>query len=60
MEDPGTWGKAEITVRRAITDWREWQAQDRGVTGLSVTRTITDALRREGLLKEENGDASST
>ena len=51
MENPATWGLAERTVQDALRAHRD--ACDEGVIGLSLTRTITDALRRKGLLKED-------
>lgn len=51
MENPATWGRAERVVSDAWTNW--YDAHAKGVVGLSLPRTITDALRAEGLLKEE-------
>lgn len=50
MENPGTWGPAERAVAGAIGDWE--QACLKGIIGPSLTRRITDALRKAGLLKE--------
>jgi hypothetical protein len=55
MENPATWGKAERIVDKAIGDHDT--AMQRGITGLSLVRHITDALREAGLLKEGPGDA---
>lgn len=54
MENPATWTKTEKIVQKAYTDWAE--ARAKGVIGLSLTRTVTDALRKEGLLKEEEDE----
>lgn len=51
MENPATWGRAELTVKAALKSHDE--AVAKGIVGLSVFRTITDALREEGLLVEE-------
>lgn len=48
MEDPATWDKAERVVQAAILEWE--RLQSKGVFGFSQTRTICDALRKEGLL----------
>jgi len=52
MENPATWTAAERVVHRALSRWQNEVAS--GVVGLSAARTITDALRAEGLLKEED------
>lgn len=52
MENPATWGPAEHVVRRALEE-AERQRQA-GVVGLSTVRLITDSLREEGLLEEED------
>lgn len=52
MENPATWGRTERTVHEALSRWQNEVAS--GSVGLSSARTITDALRAEGLLKEEN------
>src|SRR5271156_3298942 len=50
MENPATWGPAEKVVDRACARW--WQAQMETVVGLSLSRTITDALREADLLSD--------
>lgn len=50
MENPATWGRAEKVVDQVIRDHRD---RTDSVIGLSLTRRITDALRREGLLKDD-------
>lgn len=50
MESPLTWTRAEWVVNEALREAEE--AREQGVVGLSAARRITDALRREGLLKE--------
>jgi hypothetical protein len=50
MENPATWGPAEHVVMEAYEQWLE--NHENMVCGLSLMRTITDALRREGLLVE--------
>jgi hypothetical protein len=51
MENPATWGKAERTIAAAKERWAA--ARNEGIVGLSLARTIADALRAEGLLVEE-------
>lgn len=51
MENPATWGRAEKAVNQAYQDW--WKARAEGRIGLSLARCITDALRRENLLRDE-------
>lgn len=51
MENPATWNRAERIVHEAL---REFSSSAKaGVIGLSLTRQITDALRKAGLLVEE-------
>jgi hypothetical protein len=50
MENPATWGEAEQIVCNAYISWHA--ANEEGHVGLSLPRTITDALREAGLLKE--------
>jgi len=50
VENPATWGKAEQVVAEALEQAEESRRQM--MCGLSEVRQITDALRREGLLKE--------
>lgn len=52
MENPATWGRAEKVVHEAHQRW--WKDRADGVAGLSLERYITDALRRENLLRDEN------
>ena len=54
MENPATWGKAEKVVAQAQEKWQ--RDRENRVIGLSEVRSITDALRREGLLREESND----
>lgn len=49
MENPATWGKAELVVRDALAQYGT-NAQK---FGFSLERCITDALREAGLLKDE-------
>ena len=51
MENPATWSDAERVVHKALSRWQNEVAS--GAIGLSAARTVTDALRAEGLLKEE-------
>jgi hypothetical protein len=51
MENPATWGHAEHVVSEALQRADDNRREMR--MGLSATRLITDALRREGLLHEE-------
>lgn len=50
MENPATWGPAEKAVDGAITD--AYKNRHAGLVGLSLTRQITDRLRKAGLLRE--------
>jgi len=50
MENPATWGLAEKTVDSMITD--AYENRKTGLAGLSLARRITDALRKEGLLRD--------
>ena len=52
MENPATWGEAERIVNDAWTRWHD-DVTGKMVIGLSLARTITDALRKAGLLREE-------
>lgn len=54
MENPGTWTKAEHVVHAALL--QADKDRENGVYGLSRVRQITDALRRDGLLKEEDSE----
>jgi hypothetical protein len=54
MENPGTWGLAEHVVNKALNDHDRLMRADEYFCGLSVVRKITDALRAEGLLNNEN------
>lgn len=49
-ENPASWGEAEHVIRDAIDRHHENMAQ--GIIGVSIVRTITDALREAGLLTE--------
>lgn len=51
MENPRTWKKTEKVVAEAIAKYRKQLLNK--IVGLSEVRTITDALRREGLLNED-------
>lgn len=57
MENPATWGKAEQLVNEII----RWDVESRGEgqfrAGYSLARQITDALRAEGLLVEEEDNS---
>lgn len=58
MENPATWGPVEKAVRGVLDDFFENQAKSiadpsKAICGLSLERRITDALRRAGLLREE-------
>jgi hypothetical protein len=53
MENPATWGKAEHIVDGVLESHFEAMTSADLVTGPSLTRRITDALRAEGLLREE-------
>lgn len=59
MENPATHGKAEKIVSKVLDDF--FENQQRAITdpvfvlfGPSLERRITDALRKEGLLAEED------
>lgn len=51
MENPNTWGQAEKVVHSALLQVEKNRQEKR--IGLSAERTITDALRLAGLLREE-------
>lgn len=51
MENPATWGPAEHVVQEALD--KAADAYTKKMVGLSTTRQITDALRREGLLVDD-------
>jgi hypothetical protein len=51
MENPATWGDLEHTIHDAIQQHHE--AQAKGVIGLSLVRTIADAVR-DHVTKEIN------
>ena len=51
MESPQSWGKAEHIVYKAIQQAEEGRKEFRA--GLSMTRQITDALRKAGYLAVE-------
>jgi hypothetical protein len=53
MENPSTWGDAENVIHDAITRDHYAKLAEPGLCGLSLPRQIADALRRAGLLKEE-------
>ena len=60
MENPATWGEAELVVRRELDSF--FANQEKKITdpskimvGLSLERRITDALRTAGLLKDLSG-----
>lgn len=52
MENPATWGKAEQVVHDVRLKWEE--DRENVVLGLSLERRITNALRQEGLLLNED------
>jgi hypothetical protein len=51
MENPMTWGEPEKVIQDAYRQWSE--ARDKGVVGLSLAKTISNALRNAGLLNED-------
>ena len=56
MENPATWGPVEHAINEAIAEHR---ARDKEVIGLSLVRTIADALRAKGLLVERTDISKS-
>ena len=56
MENPQSWGLAEHVVDEAIQQWT--LGRSKGQCGYSQAMQITTALRREGLLKEEDSDGT--
>jgi hypothetical protein len=59
MENPATWGEAERVVRHVLDEhWKNKKLAltdpDKVMTGLSLERKITDALREAGLLKDQS------
>ena len=58
MENPATWGLAEKVLREVLDENAEYyrqvaQGEAEPRYGPSLERRITDALRKEGLLREE-------
>lgn len=53
MENPATWGVAENVIHDAIVKDHYAKQEKPGLCGLSLPRQIADALRKAGLLKEE-------
>jgi hypothetical protein len=54
MENPGSWTLAEHVVNKVLDEhYMMLSHTDNPILGLSVVRKITDALRAEGLLKED-------
>ena len=51
MENPAGWTEVERTIDAALTQYEK--DNDIGVYGLSLVRTISDALRAKNLLNEE-------
>lgn len=58
MENPLTWGDAEKIVNKAYRTWYDNHAGK--IIGLSLARTITDALREAGLLAEHSHTAHAS
>ena len=54
MENPATWGAAEHVVSSAINEHSKATAEM--VIGLSLARTICDALRQAGLIDTHPAD----
>ena len=50
MENPDRWGKAEEIIHSTYAEW--YTQKTSGMVGLSLPRSIADALRAEGLLNE--------
>lgn len=51
MENPAGWGPVETVINRAFLKWEEDNAKM--IFGLSLEKRIANALRAEGLLKED-------
>lgn len=59
MENPSTWGEAERIVQRVLDEhWKNKKLAltdpAKVMTGLSLTRRITDALRAAGLMEDSS------
>lgn len=55
MENPATWSSTEKIINREYQEWVRnlHKPADERVIGASLARRIADALRKEGLLKED-------
>ena len=51
MENPNTHDEVTKLIERTIIEWQE--RQNEGVCGLSLARTIRDALDKASLLKKQ-------
>ena len=51
MENPAAWGKAEYVVHEALE--AAWVDTGANEYGISLARQVTDALRKAGLLKDD-------
>lgn len=58
MENPATWGEAERIVRRVLDENRKLREDGQVITGLSLERRVTDALREAGLLAGREGSGT--
>jgi hypothetical protein len=52
VENPATWKQADKIVYQAMSGW--YAAKEAGVVGLSITRSVTDALRKAGYLNDSD------
>jgi hypothetical protein len=54
MENPMTWGPVENIIHKAFIEWEQTATRP----GPSLEMTIANALRAEGLIKEDDGNLS--
>ncbi len=59
MENPATWGEAELIISEVLDDHDRVQRGPEPLCGFSVEKLIADALRKAGLLKEEVRDVEA-
>ncbi len=51
-ESPASWKKAEFVIENAIRS--HYDALENGIIGWSLTKSIAEALRGAGLLRDED------
>lgn len=58
VENPASWGRAERVIHEALREADV--AREAGVFGASRAAVVASALRREGLLSEEDAGAGES